>query len=63
MDPKAYWIAFNKVPGIGPARLNALLETCGSIEAAWKASIQQLQAANLDKRSLENLLLARRELD
>lgn len=63
MDPKAYWIAFNKVPGIGPARLKALLEICGSIEAAWKASIQQLQAANLDKRSLENLLLARRELD
>ncbi len=63
MDYKAYWIAFNKVPGIGPARLAALLATCGSIEAAWKASIQQLQAANLDKRSLQNLLLARRELD
>ncbi len=63
MDPKAYWIAFNKVPGIGPARLSALIETCGSIEAAWKASIQQLQAAHLDKRSLENLLQARRQLD
>lgn len=49
--------------GIGPARLTALLDTCGSIEAAWKASIQQLQAANLDKRSQENLLLARRQMD
>ena len=58
-----YWIAFNKVPGIGPARLAALIETCGSIEAAWKAPIQQLQMAGLDKRSLASLLEARRTLD
>lgn len=58
-----YWIAFNRVPGIGPARLAALLEACGSVEAAWKAPIQQLQAAGLDKRSLANLLEARRTLN
>lgn len=63
LPTQAYWVAFNKVAGIGPARLTALLEVCGSIEAAWKASIQQLQAANLDKRSQENLLLARRQFD
>lgn len=63
MNLKAYWIAFNKVPGIGPARLAALLETCGSIEAAWKASIEQLKKAGLDKRSLESLLKVRREID
>jgi DNA processing protein len=60
---KGYWIAFNKVPGIGPARLTALLEICGSPEAAWKASIHQLQAARLDRRTLESLLLARRQID
>lgn len=63
LPTQAYWVAFNKVTGIGPARLSALLAVCGSIEAAWKASIQQLQAANLDKRSQENLLLARRQID
>lgn len=63
LPTQAYWVAFNKVAGIGPARLTALLAVCGSIEAAWKASIQQLQAANLDKRSQENLLLARRQID
>lgn len=62
-EHKGYWIAFNKVAGIGPARLAALLETCGSLEAAWRAPIQQLKAAQLDKRSLENLLEARRQLD
>jgi DNA processing protein len=63
LPTQAYWVAFNKVAGIGPARLSSLLAVCGSIEAAWKASIQQLLAANLDKRSQENLLLARRQLD
>ena len=63
MDQKAYWIAFNIVPGIGPARLETLIRACGSIEAAWKASIQQIKDAGLDKRTLENLLEARRTID
>lgn len=63
MDERAYWIAFNLVAGIGPARLSALLKTCGGIAAAWKAPIQAMQAAGLDRRSIENLLAARRRLD
>jgi len=39
------------------------LQLCGSIEAAWRASIHQLQDAGLDKRTQENLLQARRDLD
>lgn len=63
MDERAFWIAFNRVPGIGPARLSALMEKCGSISAAWKAPIQSLKAAGLDRRSIENLLTARQQLD
>lgn len=63
MDTRAYWIAINKVSGVGPARVRALLDECGSIEAAWQASIQQLQAAKFDRRTIESMLQARRELD
>jgi DNA processing protein len=63
VNEKAYWIAFNRVPGIGPARLTALLQTCHSIEGAWRASIQELKAAGLDRRTLERLLAVRRTLD
>ncbi|HRW05434.1 MAG TPA: DNA-processing protein DprA [Caldilineaceae bacterium] len=63
IPPKAYWIGFNKVAGIGPTRLAALLNLCGSVDAAWRASIQQMQKAGLDRRSQANLLEARRELD
>ncbi len=63
MDEKAYWIAFNRVPGIGPARLAALLELCGSIQAAWEAPLSTLRQAGLDRRSLENLMALRGQVD
>ncbi len=58
-----YWVGFNIVPQIGPARLRALLDHFGSLEAAWHADAAELRAAGLDKRSLANLLAARRAVD
>ncbi len=63
VDPLGYWIGFNRVRGIGPARLRVLLDYFGSIEQAWQAPADALQGAGLDRRSLANLLQARRELD
>ncbi len=63
MDPLAYWIAFNKVRGIGPARLRALLDFFGSPAAAWHASTAALAEVGLDRRSLASLLEARGKLD
>ncbi len=57
-----YWIGFNKVSGIGAARLQALLDTFGDLEAAWWASPVDLQSAGLDRRSLANLVGAARRL-
>jgi DNA processing protein len=58
-----YWVGFNKVPGIGAARLRALLDYFGDLETAWKASAHDLQQAGLDRRSLANLRKARDEFD
>ncbi len=63
MDPLAYWIGFNKVRGIGPARLRALLDYFGSIERAWSAPADALAEIGLDRRSTANLVQARGELD
>jgi DNA processing protein len=63
VDEKAYWVALNKVAGIGAVRMAALLAVCGSALAVWQASIFELQAAGLDRRSLESLLAARRQID
>jgi len=58
-----YWIGFNKVTGIGAARLRALLDYFGDLETAWTAHTHDLQQAGLDRRSLANLLNARDQLD
>jgi DNA processing protein len=58
-----YWLGFNMVQGIGPARLQSLLAHFGDIEAAWRATDMQLARAGLDSRSIENLVRARGELD
>jgi DNA processing protein len=63
VDERAYWVALNKVSGIGAVRMAALLAVCGTAEAIWHASIHDLRAANLDRRTLENLLQTRRDLD
>jgi len=57
-----YWVGFNIVPGIGPARFQALLDHFGNLEAAWQAPAHELKRAGLDRRSIENLLETRRRL-
>ena len=63
MDSLAYWIGFNKVNGIGPARLRALIDAFGTIEAAWRAPVDALREVGLDRRSLASLVQTRRDHD
>ncbi len=63
MESLAYWIGFNRVRGIGPARLRALLDRFGDIEAAWRAPAEALREVGLDRRSISNLSEARAGLD
>ena len=63
MSDVKYWVGFNIVPGIGPARLNKLLEHFGDAETAWKAPPLELARAGLDRKSLEKLLGLRTKLD
>jgi DNA processing protein len=63
MDNTRYYLGFNIVNGIGPARIDRLIERCGTIEAAWRASFADMQAAGLDARRTEALLKAQRTLD
>ncbi|NJN17689.1 MAG: DNA-protecting protein DprA [Oscillochloris sp.] len=58
-----YYLGFNLVPGIGPARLGRLIEYCGSLEAAWHADDFALAAAGIDGRSSAALIAARGRLD
>ncbi|PZS01063.1 MAG: DNA-protecting protein DprA [Candidatus Chloroheliales bacterium] len=62
-DELKYHLGFNKVMGIGPARIVALRDYFGSLEQAWQASAADLHALHLPSRAVDNLLAARAKLD
>ena len=43
-----YYLGFNLVNGIGPARLDRLIAFFGSLAEAWQAELGDLQLAGLD---------------
>jgi len=50
-----YWVGFNLVKGIGPVRLQKLLQYFGDIRAAWEARSYQLQAAGLNSSLVKRM--------
>lgn len=64
MSDVAYWIAFNRVPGVGAVRLRSLLNHFdGDLAAAWHATPGAWRAAGLDRRTIRSLLQQRPTLD
>jgi len=58
-----YWIGFNIVPAIGPAKVRALLDRFGDLETAWHAGRDALRQAGLDRRAVHNLISLRTQID
>ncbi|MBI5029864.1 MAG: DNA-protecting protein DprA [Chloroflexi bacterium] len=63
MTDTRYWIAFNLVPHIGPAKTQRLLDRFGDLKAAWHASHFELATAGLDKRAYDSLLETRQKIN
>jgi len=57
LDDLAYWVAFNRVPGIGPVRFKLLLAYFhDNLAEAWKADSKTLAQAGLDQQAIAGLL-------
>lgn len=63
MTDLKYWLGFNLVNGVGPAKIQALLDCFGSLAAAWQATEQQLTQMGFDRRAIHNLREARSQMD
>ena len=63
MDNLRYWLGFNLVRGIGPVRMQMLLDVFGDVQSAWEASEQALREVKLDRRSRNNFLQTRHQID
>ncbi|MBI2755347.1 MAG: DNA-protecting protein DprA [Chloroflexi bacterium] len=57
MEPRerGAWVLLNSVQGVGPVRFGALLQVCGTAEAAIRATTAEMAAAGFDRRSAEAL--------
>ena len=62
-DERIYWVALNKVKGIGAVRFRALLDAFGSAQNAWLADSQALREAGLNQIVIDHLLQVRQELN
>jgi DNA processing protein len=58
-----YWLAFNRIAGIGPKRYQAMLAHFGALSAAWNASPGDLRAAGLDTQAVRLLTRERGAID
>ena len=63
LEQLKYWLAFNKVRGIGRVRFKLLENHFDSMEAAWSASEAELRAAGLDRRTIRSVADGRQKFD
>ncbi|MBK7897613.1 MAG: DNA-processing protein DprA [Candidatus Promineifilaceae bacterium] len=63
MSDLKYWLGFNLVKGIGPAKVQALLDYYGSLGDAWQANEFELVKIGFDKRALNTFLQTRQAVD
>ena len=54
-----YWIGFNRVNGIGAAKVRALIDHFGDLEHAWSATPIDLKEAGLDRRAIDSFVQTR----
>lgn len=62
-DTKRYWVAFNRVHGIGAVRFAALLEHFGDLERAWSASGEALLASGIGPQAARRVVESRNTID
>lgn len=58
-----YWVGFNLIPGIGPAKLKRLLDAFGDLELAWRCSSAELARAGMDAKAVESIVYHRQKID
>jgi DNA processing protein len=58
---RKYWVGFSLVKGIGPVRVERLLEHFGSLQAAWEAKPRQLIEAGIHNKLCQQMASIQKE--
>jgi len=59
MDPRIYWVGFNKIRGIGSVKTKKLLDHFGDLSSAWEASESALLEAGLNLKTVKSFTQSR----
>ncbi len=57
-----YWVAFNRIAGVGRVRFGLLEKHFGRLENAWTATAAELRAAGLDQRTVSTIVARRSDI-
>lgn len=63
MSDVRFWVGFSLIPGIGPVRIQRLLDYFGDLDLAWLADSRELARAGLEAKTVEVVVARRREID
>lgn len=63
MTDLKYWLGFNMAKGVGAAKVRALLDHFGSVEAAWHSDRSELKRIGFDERTIKSFFKTRAEVD
>ena len=58
-----FWVAFNRIPGLGSVRYQALLSRFGSLSEAWRATRSELKEAGLIDSVVRNIVAGRAAIE
>ncbi|MBI4304727.1 MAG: DNA-protecting protein DprA [Chloroflexi bacterium] len=63
MDAARYWVAFNRITGLGPKRFELLESHFKDLRLAWSAGPADLHAAGFDRGVVERIVAERPRID
>ncbi|HEY5640323.1 MAG TPA: DNA-processing protein DprA [Dehalococcoidia bacterium] len=58
-----FWVAFNRIPGLGSKRYQALLSRFGTLSEAWRATRSELKEAGLTDSVVRSIAEGREAID
>ena len=62
-NERRYWVAFNRIPGLGRARFALLEKRFGTLARAWEAGSSELSGAGLDRKTVQSINRKRGGID
>jgi DNA processing protein len=63
IDDVRYWVALNRVPGLGPVRFRRLEAHFRELVNVWNAGLAELRAAGIEDRRARDIIAARDRVD